>query len=379
MKNVFFSLWLKLSSLVLISLIPMSFLLMNISKEASQSFDFETEAVIEKLTKYESMLKEENKRGLDNEHKLKEEFMNSMELRHKLEDQRHFTSLFYERIRSQSLGWLFLVASLSLLLSAFLSISIKRQFQKLFLENIKNREKISSLRQLESWQRALRILVHEIRGPLTPLKLTLSSLKEKAQTIHQNSIETIKDHFIKGSQFSLDQIGYVERLMQSFTSFTRLPEPQRKKESIHLLINEFTKITNDVYGISIDFKTNEVNKDSDLLFLDRDLIKTVLSNLIKNAKEAGATSFSVVLGSVEGSLLIDIQNNGPAIPADRVERLFEFGYSSKSSQDQNNFGVGLTVCKKIILDHEGELLLHSNDVNQGVTFRILLPIQGEKT
>jgi len=380
LNNIFLSLWLKLSSLVFISIIPISFLLVKISNETSKNLEFKSEEVIEALVHYESLLKDENKRPGSNENLLRRAFQKSVDLRSKIEDQASLTNLFYDRIRVQALQWLFLVASFSILFSAFFSFSIKNQFHNLFLENLKNVNKLNALRQLESWQRALRVLVHEIRGPLTPLKLTISSLKEKSQLTPKEiteSIESLMKYYEAGSRFSLEQISYIERLMQSFTSFTRLPEPQKKEESLIEIITDFIRITNDVYGVQVEFVRNNIVDGTDLVLVDRDLIITVLNNLFKNAKEAGASSYSLILELSGNGFYIDIKNNGPIIPSEISSGIFEFGLSSKLQSNGNNLGVGLTVCKKIMLDHGGDLFLHSNTLSSGVIFRLFIPKEQE--
>jgi signal transduction histidine kinase len=116
--------------------------------------------------------------------------------------------------------------------------------------------------------------------------------------------------------------------------------------------------------------------------LDPVLLQRLFFNLMRNAHEANRDQKITVTLSVEqdeSKTCVRINNTGVPISESLAQRLFDPRISRKSSSSGINMGLGLAICRKIALDHGGDLSLVENSKERGVTFQLELPRQGGKT
>lgn len=216
-----------------------------------------------------------------------------------------------------------------------------------------NREKLLAAERLAAWREVARQVSHEIKNPLTPIQLALFRLKQRlpetmaAQEAVRESLHAIEE-----------ELASFKHLAEEFSGFARLPRAELKRESL----NEIVQSTAALYQESATQTRIELQLAPDLpaLLLDREQIKRVLNNLIKNAHEASSTQQSVVriiTRREDGMVRLEIADNGPGLSAEARAHLFEPNFTTK----RGGSGLGLVMVKRIVEEHGAEISVRSEE------------------
>jgi len=234
-------------------------------------------------------------------------------------------------------------------------------------ENLKEAyQKIKRIERIEAWQEVARKLAHEIKNPLTPIKLSAERLlitkdKENFNGIFDKTLTTI-----------IEETKRIENLINEFSKFLRLPPLNIEKHDIIKVISEVKDFFSNAYP-DIEFVFNS-DYDSFLIEFDREKIKQVLFNLVKNAVEATIEK-KIILGVElkENNLRVYVKDFGKGIDSNIEEQIFKPYFTTKSEGN----GIGLALSERIIAEHNGKLDFINDDV--GVTFYFELPSEGVKS
>jgi two-component system, NtrC family, nitrogen regulation sensor histidine kinase NtrY len=233
-------------------------------------------------------------------------------------------------------------------------------------------------KEIESWKTISRIMAHEIMNSLTPLAsltetgIMLLEREGKPKNVSEISQKTIDDlhtalRTISGRNRALtDFIG-------SYRQLSRLPSPSREEIPVSEILQELL----DLYEVPCKEKgiacTVSPGPRRMVISVDPSQIKQVLINMVKNATEAvGGIENPVIRVSakrVYNHVSLEVHNNGPAIPPEVMEKIFVPFYSTKPEGS----GIGLSLCRQIINNHQGQILVESEE-GKGTTFRVLLPL-----
>jgi two-component system nitrogen regulation sensor histidine kinase NtrY len=225
-----------------------------------------------------------------------------------------------------------------------------------------------SAQRMAAWGDVARRIAHEIKNPLTPIQLSAERIKRKFSPKLEDdreSLEQMTDVIVR-------QTGDLRRIVDEFSKFARMPEPERKRVDLNALVEDAVLLQQtgqpDVHFVA-DLPTEEVFCE-----LDSTMINQALTNLIKNAGEAieslreeGAPdgyqpAIHVSLSTHDGLAEITIADNGIGLPEDRA-RLFEPYVTTRSE----GTGLGLPIVRKIIEEHGGSLVLEDAPVFDGQT------------
>ena len=220
----------------------------------------------------------------------------------------------------------------------------------------------------EAWETVARKLAHEIKNPLTPIQLSIDSLREK----YKNKIKQGQE-FEKYLETINRQIKDIENLVNEFSNFARMPRPILKSINLVNLINksiEFIKLSS-----KNDINFNE--KNNFLIKGDEDQLNRVFINLIKNSEEA---FLELVEKDPEFKGIIDIEiidnydyivcrltDNGPGIK-DAKKAMTPY-YTTKKT----GTGLGLPIVTKIVNDHSGNFSIMNKKNKSGILINISLP------
>lgn len=230
-----------------------------------------------------------------------------------------------------------------------------------------DRRRLAALDNLSAWQEAARRHAHEMRTPLTGLQLELSRAGDLLREGTSNEAEQEVRQALESAAQEAAKLGEFTR---RFTSFARLPEPVLKPQDFGALIEEFVA----TYASAWENLRLESGVKAGLAIqADRDQLRQVLVNLCDNSSLAlGAASGSVrfTSGSSNSHVWVDIIDDGPGVSAAVKGRIFE-PYSTTRGIGEG-MGLGLAICKKILLDHGGDLELMQPDP-PGAGFRLTLP------
>jgi len=213
--------------------------------------------------------------------------------------------------------------------------------------------------RMAAWGDVARRIAHEIKNPLTPIQLSAERIQRKfARALPEDDAAKLKDM----TGVIIRQTGDLRRIVDEFSKFARMPEPQRKPEDLTELVKGAV-LLQEAGQPDVHFVTDlpDVAMPADL---DATMISQALTNLIKNAGEAIDTL--VAKGAPEGHVPeirisaaargetaeIRIMDNGIGLPEDRA-RLFEPYVTTRNE----GTGLGLPIVKKIIEEHGGSLTL----------------------
>jgi nitrogen fixation/metabolism regulation signal transduction histidine kinase len=209
-----------------------------------------------------------------------------------------------------------------------------------------------------AWRDIARVMAHEIKNPLTPIRLTLDRILEKIESGESIPPDDLKKYT---DRIGL-QIEHLEELVNEFRSFAREPEVRLQQTALAPLIK----------GIATDMKPSIATEIEGAVTAAADprLLDQVLLNLWKNATEAGATLVSVSLKEQADHVAIVISDNGPGIPKERIEQVWIPYVTFK----KGGSGLGLPVVKRLVEAMNGSVTLVSPRENseRGVTVTLFL-------
>ncbi len=235
--------------------------------------------------------------------------------------------------------------------------------------------------RMAAWGDVARRIAHEIKNPLTPIQLSAERIKRKfsrqLEETEAESLEQLTDVVVR-------QTNDLRRIVDEFSKFARMPEPQTQNESLSAMLREAV-VLQESGQPDVQFET-EFCDDALWADVDATMINQALTNLIKNAGEATETMLEKgapqgyeprirINSEFHGDMaILRISDNGIGLPEDRA-RLFEPYVTTR----EKGTGLGLPIVRKIIEEHGGTLSLEdappfASDVHCGAMAVIRLPL-----
>ena len=215
-----------------------------------------------------------------------------------------------------------------------------------------------------AWSDIARKIAHEVKNPLTPIKLSAERI-EKKYINNEFDSDDIKV-LTKTISRQVDDIG---KLIDEFSSFARMPEPEIKLDNLSKSLNESFILFSNAHK-KIKFNIKKDNQDIYFQF-DKFQLSQCFNNLIKNAIEAVEKipnpSISVNLFLRDNKIFIEIIDNGIGISKEMTTKIFEPYFTTKNK----GTGLGLSIVKKIIEDHNGKIRIDKNKQMAGTTSLII--------
>jgi len=247
---------------------------------------------------------------------------------------------------------------LSLLCSEFKLL--ETEYKLITIQNI---GKELDEKEVESWQKLIRVLTHEIMNSVTPITSLTGSLYERVRS-ERDSNQEITSVTLDFLTEGLEAIGVRSQgllgFTQAFHHLLRIPKPviektdtQRLFERIHVLFNPVFK----EHGIT--FSTS-VEKEASKVFIDSNLMEQAIINLVKNALESFAQNAEPkitlqAMRLLNGMVQIVVSDNGKGIPPENFEKVLVPFYTTK----EKGTGIGLSISRQIVQLHKGTLALQS--------------------
>lgn len=228
-----------------------------------------------------------------------------------------------------------------------------------------------SAQRMAAWGDVARRIAHEIKNPLTPIQLSAERIKRKfTKVLSEEDAEALGQM----TDVIVRQTGDLRRIVDEFSKFARMPEPDRREHDLTKLMRDAVTLQEgSLHGavIRADLPNHPL-----VLEFDATMISQAVTNLIKNAGEAiesltekgapegFAPEIRVLMSDAEDHALIRISDNGIGLPEDRA-RLFEPYVTTR----EKGTGLGLSIVKKIIEEHGGTLILTDAEMFEGSTRR----------
>lgn len=226
---------------------------------------------------------------------------------------------------------------------------------------------LEKMQRMAAWREVAKRIAHEIKNPLTPIKLSAQRLQRKyGNAVNDPVFEQCTDLIVR-------QVEHLQQMVQEFSAFAKLPEVKPKPDQIEPLIEELVSL----------FSHSHSNIEWNLHFLspiptipmDREALHRAFLNIISNAAEVlHSTSNPKVNVTLRhdkqlGLVRIDFADNGPGLTKEERSHLFEPYFSRK----KGGTGLGLTIVKSIINDHRGYVRANHAE-NGGTIVTIELPV-----
>ena len=244
-------------------------------------------------------------------------------------------------------------------------------FNRMVSELSHSREKLRQSEKISAWQEIAQRLAHEIKNPLTPIKLSAQRILKKY------SADPGAGEFQKVLQASISsivrEVDNLNDLLVEFREFARLPMPRLQSVHLRELVEEVTQMYRNL-STEVIIDSSHISEDS-VIRADPGQIKQVLANLIRNAVQAmpkeGEVSIRSAVVNKENRRFcrIWIKDSGAGIPEEIRGRVFEPYFTSKTA----GAGLGLAIVERIIFDHDGNIWFETQE-GVGTTFIIDLPL-----
>ena len=218
-----------------------------------------------------------------------------------------------------------------------------------------------------AWREMAKQVAHEIKNPLTPMKLSLQMLERAIK----NKKSNIEEMTAQMTNTMIEQIDNLTLIATNFSDFAKLPEQNKEVTNLSELLHSITGM----YFSDLNFEYSFVIPEYPIfVYADKGQLIRVFTNILQNANQAipenklGVMSVTVSK-IIRNSVRISISDNGEGIDAERGKSLFEPYFTTKSS----GTGLGLAMCKDIV-EQSGGKITYTSVVHVGTTFNIDLPI-----
>lgn len=241
-----------------------------------------------------------------------------------------------------------------------------KEYNKMIVELDSSYDRLSESERQGAWREMAKQVAHEIKNPLTPMRLSLQHL----QSSLTNDDKNLKDKIQKTSELLIRQIDSLSQMAEEFSSFAKMPDPKLEKVKLELVINDAVSLIGKESSLRIQWvaPAKTVLVEADPLQLVR-----VFTNILKNALQSipdgkiGVISVSISLKMKR--VEVRISDNGKGIPETFRDKIFSPNFSTKNS----GMGLGLGISKKIVEQLGGEIS-YQTSLDKGTTFTIVLPL-----
>ena len=242
------------------------------------------------------------------------------------------------------------------------------EYNRLIDELARSAELLARTERESAWREMARQIAHEIKNPLTPMKLSIQHLLKSWE-------ERAPDWDARVKRFTETMIGQIESLSaiaSDFSDFAKMPAPLNESLDLNEIIRNVMALYREIPSITITFTTENVKT---MVLADSRQLHRVFTNLINNAIQAIGSGkrgeIKIKVQTENQKQVITVSDNGSGIPTDQVKKVFEPNFTTKSG----GMGLGLAIVKSIVIEAGGEITFHSEE-NKGTTFIISMPQNG---
>lgn len=241
-----------------------------------------------------------------------------------------------------------------------------RRYNQMLLNLQENRQALSSSEKQSAWREMAKQVAHEIKNPLTPMKLTLQQLQRTVKRDDPNSMEKVS----KAMDSIIEQIDTIGHIAQSFSDIANMPLPVTEIFEVTSVLKKASALYDNNSKIQL---ISTIEKGPVYITGDRQQFETCISNLIINAVQS-VPSFRKVeveirLYTNEGNVLIELKDNGSGIPKSIGNRVFLPNFTTKEAGS----GFGLAVAKRIV-EHAAGSIWFETEEGFGTTFFVSIPL-----
>jgi two-component system nitrogen regulation sensor histidine kinase NtrY len=218
-----------------------------------------------------------------------------------------------------------------------------------------------------AWQEVARRIAHEIKNPLTPIKLSTDHMMKK----WHNRDEDFGQVFERSTKTIIREVESLKRLVNEFSKFGKMPEVKKSPALLSGIIEGVIALYSDYKELEIALKKEE---NEPVVEVDAEQFKRVIINIVDNAIQAmqsrGRITMEISHDMVSNRIYVDIADNGPGIREEDKEKLFFPYFSTK----KDGTGLGLAIASRVVAEHRGYIRIRDN-MPTGTVFTIELPVR----
>jgi len=239
-----------------------------------------------------------------------------------------------------------------------------RAFNAMTADLAQSRVRLAHAERIAAWREVARRLAHEIKNPLTPIAMSVETLRDALDRGRAD----FREIFDEGTRAISDEVRRLKKIVDEFSRFARLPAPERAPVAPEeLIVAVLSLFPEPPPGVTV---VREVEPGLPPVLADRDQILQVLLNLVRNALDAmpGGGTLRVRAARAAGGVALSVSDTGAGIAPDDLARVFEPYFTTK----EGGTGLGLAIAQRIAEEH-GARLEASSAPAAGAAFTLVLP------
>jgi two-component system nitrogen regulation sensor histidine kinase NtrY len=240
------------------------------------------------------------------------------------------------------------------------------EYNRMIDELAASAELLARSERESAWREMAKQVAHEIKNPLTPMKLNIQYLQKAWDEKASDWDQRLK----RFSQTLIQQIDNLSAIATEFSDFAKMPQTNLEKVELTSIINDAIELYKDI--LPIDFSAEASIKNKSFVYADRKQLLRVFNNLIKNSVQAikypEEGKIEIITAIKDDHFLIYVKDNGAGIAGDQISKIFTPSFTTKSG----GMGLGLAIVKNIIENSGGRIRFESEE-GVGTTFIIELP------
>jgi signal transduction histidine kinase len=246
-----------------------------------------------------------------------------------------------------------------------------REYNKMVAQLGESASALAKSEREGAWREMARQVAHEIKNPLTPMKLSIQYL----QKANNSEAPNVKELTANVAKTLVEQIDHLSKIASDFSQFAHIGNPVNEVVDLHEMLSTLTSLYETMENVI--FKWIPV-PGKITVFADKTQLNRLFTNLLQNALEAchdqEVCAITIQEELREDHIQIRISDNGEGIPEQMRTKIFIPNFTTKSS----GTGLGLAMCKTIVEQAKGKIWFETEEDN-GTTFFVELPLQEEKS
>lgn len=241
-----------------------------------------------------------------------------------------------------------------------------REYNRKIDELAISAQKLAQSERESAWREMAKQIAHEIKNPLTPMKLSVQHLVHSYEPNNKDWHKTLD----KMSKTIIEQIDTLSAIATEFSNFAKMPIPRNERVNLIQKIHNTSELFKQENNITINLNTNNINEA--VINADKEQILRVFNNLLKNSIQAIPDDrhgiVTIEISEEPYHYLVKIADNGTGISDEMKPKIFQPNFTTKSS----GMGLGLSMVRNIIANIGGEIWFDT-ELEQGTNFYIRLP------
>lgn len=241
-----------------------------------------------------------------------------------------------------------------------------KEYNKMVSKLDKSAAALAKSEREGAWREMARQVAHEIKNPLTPMKLSLQYLQKAIS----NKSDNVKELTASVSETLVQQIDHLSRIASDFSQFANIGHPHNTVFALHEVLRSVTQLYKHEESMQLQWRPvpEEV-----MINADRTHINRLFTNLLQNALQAIPADRKPAIDIEEkltaDTILVKVTDNGTGIPDKMQSQIFIPNFTTKTS----GTGLGLAMCKGIVEEARGRIWFETN-IDKGTTFFVELPV-----